>query len=76
MNYEELLAKIESLPKVEQLAIATSILDRLDSQGIAGPRERLRAEFLRREKEFLADDTQGQSWESVRDELFPKKQES
>ena len=72
MTQEELLIAIEALPKELQFALANSVLDRLANEGpppISGP---IREEFVRREQAFLADPHKGESWESVREELFGK----
>lgn len=70
MTHQEVLASIESLPKKVQLAIASTVLDRLSNDGPLEVSDELKAEFLKREEAFFADKTQGQPWEEVRKELF------
>ncbi len=72
MTQNDLLAAIEALPKELQFALATSVLDRLAAEGPLPVSEQLKMEFLRREQAFIADPSQGESWEVVREELFGK----
>jgi len=69
---EELLTAIEALPKELQFALASSVLDRLAASGPLPVSEQLKAEFTRREQTFFSDPQRGESWESVRKELFGK----
>lgn len=70
MTHQEVLASIESLPKDVQLAIVSSVLDRLRSEGPLEVSDELKAEFLRREEAFFANPDQGEPWQQVREELF------
>jgi len=72
MTHQEILATIESLPKGQQFALATSILDRLASEGTFPVSDEMRAEFECREKTFDANLNQGEPWDQVRKELFGK----
>lgn len=47
-------------------------LDRLAVEGPPPISEQLKAEFVRREEAFFSDPHKGESWESVREELFGK----
>jgi hypothetical protein len=68
MTQKELLTAIEALPKELQFALANSVLDRL---AVEGPPQ-TKAEFVRREEAFFSDPHKGETWESVREELFGK----
>ena len=70
MTHQEVLASIESLPKDVQLAIVSSVLERLSNDGALEVSEELKAEFLRREEAFFANPNQGEPWPKVREELF------
>lgn len=70
MTHQEVLASIESLPKDVQLAIVSSVLDRLRCEGSLEVSDELKAEFLRREEVFFANPGQGVPWQQVREELF------
>jgi len=70
VTHQEILATIESLPKTEQFSLATSILDRLASDGAFAVSGAVRAEFERRERCFDANPNEGEPWEKVRAELF------
>ena len=72
MSQKELLTAIEALPKELQFALASSVLDRLATEGPPPVSEQLKAEFLRREEAFFSDQHKGEAWESVREELFGK----
>ncbi|MEI6526921.1 MAG: addiction module protein [Planctomycetota bacterium] len=72
MTQKELLKAIEALPKNQQFAIASSVLDRLATDGPPPISEQLKAEFVRREEAFFSEPHQGEVWESVREELFGK----
>lgn len=72
MTHNDLLAAIEALPKELQLALATSVLDRLAAEGPLPVSEQLKTEFLLREQAFFADPSRGESWDVVREELFGK----
>jgi len=72
MTQKELLKAIEALPKNQQFAIASSVLDRLATDGPPPISEQLKAEFARREEAFFSEPHQGEVWESVREELFGK----
>ncbi|MEL6108357.1 MAG: addiction module protein [Planctomycetota bacterium] len=70
MTHQEVLASIELLPKDVQLAIVSSVLERLSNDGPLEVSEELKAEFIRREEAFFANPTQGEPWQKVREELF------
>ena len=70
MSHQEVLASIESLPKDVQLAIVSSVLERLSNDGPLEVSKELKAEFLRREEAFFANPNQGEPWPKVREELF------
>ena len=67
---QNILQTIQSLPKEQQFALATSILDRLASEGALPVSDDLKAEFQRREETFNADQNQGEPWDQVKSELF------
>ncbi len=70
MTQADILESIQSLPKEQQFALATSILDRLAREGALPVSDELRAEFQRREEIFHADQNQGEPWDQVKSELF------
>jgi len=70
MTQADILQSIQSLPKEQQFALATSILDRLASEGALPVSDDLKAEFQRREEIFDADQNQGEPWDQVKSELF------
>ena len=70
MTHQEILATIETLPKDVQFALVNSVLDRLSKEGPLPVSEALKAKFMQREEAFLANSTEGESWEQVRAELF------
>ena len=70
MTHQELMAKIESLPKDVQFALANSVLDRLASEGPPPISEELKAEFMQREEAFFASPNRGEPWEQVETEWF------
>ena len=70
MPQTDILQTIQSLPKEQQFALATSILDRLASEGALPVSDDLKAEFQRREEIFNADQSQGEPWDQVRSEIF------
>lgn len=70
MSHQDILATIKSLPKDEQYAIATSILDQLTDVGCLPVSNAMKAELERREKEFDENPNEGQAWDDVRAELF------
>jgi putative addiction module component (TIGR02574 family) len=70
MTQTDILQTIQSLPKEQQFALATSILDRLASEGALPVSDDLKAEFQRREETFNADQNQGEPWDQVKSELF------
>lgn len=72
MTQNELMAAIAALPKDLQFALANSVLDRLAADGPPPVSEKLKAEFIRREEALFSDPTTGETWESVREELFGK----
>ncbi len=72
MTQKELLMAIEALPKEMQFALANSVLDRLAGEGPPPISEQLKAEFVQREEAFFSDPHNGESWMSVREELFGK----
>jgi putative addiction module component (TIGR02574 family) len=72
MTQKELLTAIEALPKELQFALANSVLDRLAVEGPPPISEQTKAEFVRREEAFFSDPHKGETWESVREELFGK----
>lgn len=72
MTQNDLLAAIEASPKELQFALATSVLDRLATEGPLPVSEQLKMEFLRHEQAFFADPDKGEAWDAVREELFEK----
>ena len=70
MTQADILESIQSLPKEQQFALATSILDRLANEGVLPVSDDLKAEFQRREEIFKADQNQGEPWDQVKSELF------
>ncbi|MFM8251821.1 MAG: addiction module protein [Planctomycetota bacterium] len=72
MTDNELLAAIAALPKDQQFALAYAVLDRLATEEPPPVSEQLEADFVRREKAFFSDRSLGESWDSVREELFGK----
>jgi putative addiction module component (TIGR02574 family) len=70
MTQTDILQTIQSLPKEQQFALATSILDRLASEGALPVSDDLKAEFQRREEIFDEDQSQGEPWDQVKSELF------
>ena len=70
MTQADILQSIQSLPKEQQFALATSILDRLASEGALPVSDDLKAEFQRREEIFNADQDRGEPWDQVKSELF------
>jgi putative addiction module component (TIGR02574 family) len=72
MTQPNILESIRALPREEQFALATSILDHLASEGALPVSDDMKAEFQRREEIFHADPNQGEPWEQVKSELFEK----
>lgn len=72
MTQKELLTAIEALPKELQFALASSVLDRLATEGPPPISEQLKSEFVKREEAFFSNPQMGEAWTSVREELFGK----
>lgn len=70
MTHQEIMTRIESLPKDVQFALANSVLDRLASEGPPPISEELKAVFMQREEAFFANPDRGEPWEDVKAELF------
>ena len=70
MSREEILSSIEALSPDEQYSLACSILDNLAISGKMILSDAMRAEIRRRDFEFEANPHQGESWESVKNEVF------
>ncbi len=70
MSREEILSSIEALSPDEQYSLACSILDSLAVSGKMTLSDVMRAEIRRRDSEFETNPHQGESWESVKKEVF------
>jgi putative addiction module component (TIGR02574 family) len=69
MSVEKWIAEIQKLEPVDQVTIASRVLDQLCSSGRFPLSDEAKAEFDRREKLLLDDPTQGQTWDEVKSEL-------
>ena len=72
MTQPNILESIRALPREEQFALATSILDHLASEGALPVSDDMKAEFQRRGELLKADPNQGEPWDQVKSALFDR----